>query len=267
MRRYLVHLEADGRRNETYVTGTDSLDAAKKASRGWRTDARVTPDRLGRDLHGEYELYIARSGQFVAAIRVYLGADLVHLGASPPLTVGDLRRGDVFRWAKPYPDEDPKQAYVVLNAGNYNAQITPLGTDLNFPPINTIPNKEPVIQIHTAEEVERAARFIGLKGADPKSDLRKAEQVLLTSSGQKWWQSMLALRAQAGPDVFTEWLKEMVRPWQAREHVIRQLAWNDHNSDYFLFLEHILKTHTFSEGDTVTAEAVVDSVNSMLDAS
>lgn len=268
MRRYLVHLEAEGRRNETYVQAATPLEAAKKASRGWRYDATVTPDRSGRDAYGEYDRFIARGSQFIAAIRVYLGAELgAEMGASDPLKVGDLRRGDVFLWAKPYPDEDPKQAYVVMNAGTHNAQITPLGTDLMFPPINTVPNKEPVIQIHTAEEVERAARFIGLKGADAKSDLRKAEEVLFATSGRKWWESMEALRAQAGSEAFMEWMKEMIRPWEARAHVIRQLAWNDHNSNYYLFLEDILKTHTFSEGDTVTAEAVADSVMAMLDAS
>jgi len=68
---YLVHLDHDGRRDVKYTKAVDPEDAAAKASRGWRYGARVTRDRSGHDLYGDYERFILREGQFVAMVQVY----------------------------------------------------------------------------------------------------------------------------------------------------------------------------------------------------
>ena len=78
-------------------------------------------------------------------------------------TLGTLKRGDVLRLAKPFPDENPTALYVVKRAEAHRAFLIPLScVGMVFPSCNPYPAEELVIKVHDVAEVERAARFLGL---------------------------------------------------------------------------------------------------------
>jgi len=79
-----------------------------------------------------------------------------------------------------------------------------------------------------------------------------------------WWDMMLALRNHLGERTFVAWLTTRLKGWEMRAKVINALAWNDHNSDWFLFREQILKTRKFEDGEPVTPESVAQAVARML---
>ena len=72
MTRYLVELEANGRRTETYRDASSPEDAAAQAARGWYLDARVEPRNEGTDLYGAYIAFTARTSytRIPASVRV-----------------------------------------------------------------------------------------------------------------------------------------------------------------------------------------------------
>jgi len=53
-----------------------------------------------------------------------------------------FNRGQIVKFHTPFEDEDPEQLYLVFevneNPDRTRVQITPLQTDLQFPPINTV---------------------------------------------------------------------------------------------------------------------------------
>ena len=83
-------------------------------------------------------------------------------------------------------------------------------------------------------------------------------------SGLAWWDAMADVQKQIGQRRFREWLLKKVRRWSVRLRVADMMAWNDHNSDYYLFRDHIKKTGTYSDGTPVDAESIVVNVLSML---
>lgn len=88
--------------------------------------------------------------------------------------LGCLRRGDVFKWAKPYADENPDTEYVVLNAAHVGPtvdrfgpmhptiDVMALGQKLALPGWSRMRSTEEVIKTHDASEVEHVARELGL---------------------------------------------------------------------------------------------------------
>jgi hypothetical protein len=70
-----------------------------------------------------------------------------------------LKRGDIFLWANPYPDEDPMQQYLLLddpaNTGG-RLDITPLNTGMTYPPINRVDGKDMVVFLAHAPTPEEA---------------------------------------------------------------------------------------------------------------
>lgn len=81
-----------------------------------------------------------------------------------------------------------------------------------------------------------------------------------------WWDMIAAIHENLGYDKFTEWFSQSLKPWSVRLGVIKAIAENDRNSEYFLGLEHIIRTHKFESGQTVTAEIVSDTITSMVSA-
>ena len=81
-----------------------------------------------------------------------------------------------------------------------------------------------------------------------------------------WWDMIAAIHEHLGYDKFTEWFTRSLRTWSVRLGVIKAIAENDRNSEYFLGLEHIIRTHKFESGQTVTAEIVSDTISSMISA-
>lgn len=58
--------------------------------------------------------------------------------AGEVVPIGRLKRGDIFVFDPAMADEDPSQEYVVMREGDVKVDITPIGTGLAFPPINTV---------------------------------------------------------------------------------------------------------------------------------
>ena len=61
-----------------------------------------------------------------------------------------------------------------------------------------------------------------------------------------------------------KWLLEQVRGWKGREKAIDMMAWNDHNSTWFLDYANIMKTKKI-EGDPIDADMVFQSLMTMFD--
>jgi hypothetical protein len=80
-------------------------------------------------------------------------------GVARPLET--LKRGDIFLWANPFPDEDPMQQYLLLDdppAHDGRLEITPLDTGLAFPPINRVDRKDLAVFLAHAPTPEETGR-------------------------------------------------------------------------------------------------------------
>jgi len=84
--------------------------------------------------------------------------------------------------------------------------------------------------------------------------------------GLPWWDYMDAFRKDIGSPMFTNLIAHKARKWSVREKIIRELAWNDHNSEWHLQLDAILRTHRWGVDDRelVTANDVAQSLDAML---
>ena len=85
--------------------------------------------------------------------------------------------------------------------------------------------------------------------------------------GPPWWDYVHALREDIGSAMFILLIVNKARSWAVREKIIRELAWNDHNSEWHLQLSDILRTHRWSEAygrELVTANDVAMSLDAML---
>ena len=68
----------------------------------------------------------------------------------------NIEKGNIVKFHTPLPDEDPDQKYVVLEVNSDSdrprVDIKPLGTNLKFPPINTVPLKDlEVVEVDTSD--------------------------------------------------------------------------------------------------------------------
>lgn len=91
------------------------------------------------------------------------------------------------------------------------------------------------------------------------------DQAIVKLRDHAWWDFIQALKNATPPEDFHRWLLRMARPWWRRAEIIKRMAWNDRNSTWHLELALILHRHRFSDdGGKVTAEAVVESLESML---
>lgn len=90
-------------------------------------------------------------------------------------SLGMLKRGDIFKWAKPYADENPETEFVVLTAAHVGPtvdrwggamkptlDVMALGQAGPFKGWTRFPSTEEVIKTHDAAEVEEAAQILGL---------------------------------------------------------------------------------------------------------
>lgn len=92
------------------------------------------------------------------------------------------------------------------------------------------------------------------------------EEAVVKLRHHAWWDYMQALKESTPPETFHAWLLRMARPWWRRAVIIKAMAWNDRNSTWHLEQTLILHRHRFSDnGDKVTKEIVVDSLESMLE--
>ena len=98
---------------------------------------------------------------------------------------------------------------------------------------------------------------------DPWSS-RLVRDPMMLMSEHAWWDYVGSLREEIGPDMFVHLVARKARRWDVREKFIRELAWNDHNSEWHLQLDSILRTRRFREGDPASAEAVAQSLDAML---
>jgi hypothetical protein len=89
-------------------------------------------------------------------------------GKGQPLET--LKRGDIFVWANPYPDESPTDQYVLLtDPGEHDGRldISPLNTGMAFVPINRVDRTDMVIFVVHAPTPEETGE------AKPKRPKRK----------------------------------------------------------------------------------------------
>lgn len=86
----------------------------------------------------------------------------------------------------------------------------------------------------------------------------------MTLNAHAWYDYMNGLIKEMGREPFEKWLMEQVRGWKGREKAIDMMAWNDHNSTWFLDYSNIMKTKRI-EGDPITADMVFDSLMTMFD--
>lgn len=92
----------------------------------------------------------------------------------------------------------------------------------------------------------------------------EAHREFMTLNAHAWFDFMNDLVKKMGRPAFEKWLKEQVRGWKGREKAIDMMAWNDHNSTWFLDYKNIMKTKKI-EGDPINADMVFDSLMTMFD--
>ncbi len=95
------------------------------------------------------------------------------------------KRGHLVKFHTPYPDEDPKQLYLLLRVIDPNeyykirADILALGTGLSFPPISTVNLEDlEVLEWNTAE-------LIGNYGTVLKQDGSKVSGIITQISEEE----------------------------------------------------------------------------------
>ena len=98
------------------------------------------------------------------------------------------------------------------------------------------------------------------------------EKAPRTLTRHAFWDAMAEIRAGMSEKKFIAWAETECEDWRVRAHVIKQMAWNDRNSEYYLSLDYIMKTKHFpddgqldEEGDEVSAEIVVADLERMID--
>lgn len=122
--------------------------------------------------------------------------------------------------------------------------------------------------IRDGRVVESYRRKI-LKQRPPARDLMTdlAHREFWQLSGLGWWDAMSALRRKVGPERFRAWIIEETTPWVGRVKVIEELAWNDHNSEWFLNYDKIIETRMLDEDTPASPEIVTYSLEMMIAAS
>lgn len=103
----------------------------------------------------------------------------------------------------------------------------------------------------------------GTLNLDPA--VRAAHRDLMDLSGLAWWDAMANIYRDVGPDRFRAWIVEETTPWVVRVKVIEMLAWNDHNSEWYLNLDRILRTRMIDSDTRVTPELVAESLDAMIE--
>lgn len=75
-----------------------------------------------------------------------------------------------------------------------------------------------------------------------------------------------AIRLHHGKDRFMEWLTVALKSWDARLGAIGEMAWIDHNGDWYLHYDHIARERKFPDTDEpVTAADVAQSLNAYVE--
>jgi hypothetical protein len=79
-----------------------------------------------------------------------------------------------------------------------------------------------------------------------------------------WFEAMAQAKRTMGAAEFQKWIESRAKRWSVRKKIIGMMAWNDHNSEYFLQIDRIMKLGRDRDGNTITAEDVALNLSSML---
>lgn len=91
-------------------------------------------------------------------------------------------------------------------------------------------------------------------------------RAILELTRNDWWDAMAQfLKRTKSRKEFIDRVAAVVWPWKVRLKFISELAWNDMNSEWNIQYHHIVATWTFDDGESVTPEAVAESVLNVLE--
>jgi hypothetical protein len=123
-----------------------------------------------------------------------------------------------------------------------------------------------IVLVHNGK-IEHSYRQEILKGREPveDADTKKTRLLFMNLEGHAWWDAMVQVYQKLGVERFRGWLLHELAAWVRRVKVIEMLAWNDHNSEWNLHQDEIVRDRRLPDGEPVTPELVAESMIQMIE--